>query len=457
MAQRLVNIDRDTPMLLPVDLREWVPQDDLVHFVIEAVMGLRLTTLAANPRGTGSAQYPPKAMLALLVYCYANGVFSSRRIERATHTLVPVRYLMAGHHPDHDTICKFRRENLAAVREAFAQVLTLAKAMGLLKVGTVSVDGTHILAHAGKDRNVRYDRAGELEGELTAEIDRRLGEAERADAEADPDAGAGGQRLPEPLARLEAMREQMRRARTRLEEEAAEEARAARPAYEAKAQDRERERRGGHPPAPPRETPEAKRQTNLTDPDSRLMRKTRRSGYEQVYNAQAAVDAEGSMLILAARVSQCASDAHELAPAVEAVEAAVGRPTATLADAGYVNAEAFEALEGAGLDLYVAVGRGDGQAARRFDYRPKSVTDRPPRKVTDPRLLKMQEKLKTEAGRAMYGLRKQTVEPVFGIIKGALGFRRFLLRGLEKVAGEWSLVSLAYNLKRLASLRAAAA
>jgi transposase len=232
MAERLVNIDRDTPMLLPVDLREWVPPDDLVHFVIEAVMGMRLTTLAANPRGTGSAQYPPKAMLALLIYCYANGVFSSRRIERATHTLVPVRYLMAGHHPDHDTICKFRRENLDAVREAFTQVLALAKTMGLLKVGAVSVDGTHILANAGKDRNVRYDRAGELEAELTAEIDRLLAEAERADREPDDaGAGAGGQRLPEPLARLEAMREGMRRARARLEEEAAQEARAARPAY----------------------------------------------------------------------------------------------------------------------------------------------------------------------------------------------------------------------------------
>jgi transposase len=426
--------------------------------VIEAVMGMRLTTLAANPRGTGSAQYPPKAMLALLIYCYANGVFSSRRIERATHTLVPVRYLMAGHHPDHDTICKFRRENLDAVREAFTQVLALAKTMGLLKVGAVSVDGTHILANAGKDRNVRYDRAGELEAELTAEIDRLLAEAERADREPDDaGAGAGGQRLPEPLARLEAMREGMRRARARLEEEAAQEARAARPAYEAKVRERERERRGGHPPPPPRETPRDQEQTNLTDPDSRLMRKTRRSGYEQVYNAQAAVDARGSMLILAARVSQCASDAHELAAAVEAVEAGVGRPTAALADGGYVNAEAFEKLEGEGLDLYVAVGRGDGQAERRFDYRPKSVTDKPPRTITDPRLLKMREKLKTEAGRAMYGLRKQTVEPVFGIIKGALGFRRFLLRGLEKVTGEWSLVSLAYNLKRLGTMRAAAA
>jgi len=466
----MVNVDRATPMLLPPDLREWVADDDMVHFVIESVDGMPLSTLKVNRRGTGSAQYPPKMMLALLIYCYANGIFSSRRIERATYRDVSVRYLTANTHPDHDTICKFRRENFAAISQAFLEVLKLAKAMGVLKVGTVSVDGTHIAANASKDRNVRYDRAGELEEQLKLDIAELLKQAEQAD-QSDPE---DGQRLPEQIKRRQKLLEKMQQARAQLEAQAKARAEAERGEYERKLAERE-QRRGRHkakPPSPPKDTPRAEQQTNLTDPDSRLMRKNRRSAYTQSYNAQAVVDAEpapgtsggeertsgGSMLILGGHVTQCAADTNELIPALESVPAEVGTVTAALADCGYVDAEVFEQLQNRQenpIDLYVAVGRQENHDQRRYDFRPQHVTDKPAKKLTDPTLLAMREKLRTDEGRRKYAQRKQTVEPVFGIIKHVMGFRQFLLRGIEKVSGEWSLLRLAYNFKRLWTLKAA--
>lgn len=451
MAERFVNIDRDTPMLLPPDLRDWVPEDDMVHFVIEAVAGMRLPTLKINRRGSGSAQYPPKMMLQLLIYCYANGIFSSRRIERATYRDVAIRFLTADTHPDHDTICTFRRENFEAVSEAFLQVLQLARSLGVLKVGTVSVDGTHVRAHASKDKNVRYDRAGELEEQLKLDIAELLSKADQTDKQEKED----GQSLPDDIARRERLLERMQQARKELEERAKARAAAEQAEYERKVEARNRRsgKRKGKKIPPPKDTPDDREQVNLTDSDSRLMRKNKREGYTQSYNSQAGVDADGSQLILSKHVSQCASDANELEPAVNNIPACIGEVSAALADSGYVNADAMERLEASGKDLYVAVGRDDGNLQRTYDYRPRSATERPAKVVKDPRLLAMQEKLKTDEGRALYAQRKQTVEPVFGIIKSVMGFRQFLLRGLAKVRGEWDLVCLAYNVKRLWTLK----
>jgi transposase len=456
MSTRLVNVDRATPMLLPPDLRDWVAEDDMVHFVIESVDGMGLSALKVNRRGTGSAQYPPKMMLALLIYCYANGIFSSRRIERATYRDVSVRYLTANTHPDHDTICKFRRENFQAISQAFLEVLRLAKAMGVLKVGTVSVDGTHLAANASKDRNVRYDRAGELEEQLKLDIAALMKQAEQAD-QSDADEG---QRLPDEIQRRQKLLEKMQQARAQLEAQAKARAEAERAEYERKLAEREQRegRRKAKPPRPPKDTPDDDQQTNLTDADSRLMRKSKRSAYTQSYNAQAVVDAEGSMLILGGHITQCAADANELVPALTNVPAEVGTVTAALADCGYVDAEVFEQLqtrEENPIDLYVAVGRQENHDQRRYDFRPRKVTDRPEKKIIDPTLLAMREKLRTDEGRKKYALRKQTVEPVFGILKHVMGFRQFLLRGIEKVSGEWSLLRLAYNFKRLWALKPA--
>jgi len=437
MAERLVNVDRDTPMLLPADLRRWVPEDDLVHFVINAVDTMNLSALSVNSRGSGSKQYPPRMMLALVIYCYANGVFGSRRIERATYRDVAVRYLTGDTHPDHDSICKFRRENGPAVKQAFVEVLGLARQMGLLKVGMVSVDGTHMKANASKHKSVRYDRAGELEEQLGKDIEELLQRAEQSDAEAAPE---DGQQLPKEIARREALLEKMRWAREELEKRAKE-----------KGAEQENEDRPAGPP-PGGEEPEAKpkdsQQINLTDPDSALMRKSRHDSYEQAYNAQAVVDAEGSQLVLATDVIATPSDANQLEAALKNVQESVGPVQRMLADGGYVNAEAIEKV-GQKVDLYVAITAEDN-SHRRYDFRPPKK--KPAKKVTDARLVAMREKVRSKEGRRIYGRRAATVEPVFGIIKAAMGLRQFLLRGIGKVRIEWDLVCLAYNMRRLSGL-----
>ena len=437
MAERLVNVDRDTPMLLPVDLRQWVPEDDLVHFVIEAVDSMALPSMGINRRGTGSEQYPPRMMLALLIYCYANGIFSSRRIERATYRDIGVRYLSGDTHPDHDTICSFRRQNAAVVKEAFVEVLRLASEMNLLKVGVVSVDGTHIRANASKHKNVRYDRAGQLERQLREDVEELLQQAENQDRQDEVD----GQKLPEEIARRERLRDKMLEARRRLEKRA-----------EAEGDSKDREGSGpkGGGTGSARE-PEAHKQINLTDADSALMRKSKRSSYEQAYNAQAVVDADGSQLVLGTDVLQTPSDANQLEPAIASVPETIGTVDTVLADGGYVKAEVFERIEKRGIEAYVAISD-EEQNIRRYDYRPPK--ERKLKTVKKPQLVKMREKLQTEEGRKIYAKRARTVEPVFGIIKAPMGFRQFLLRGVDKVRIEWDLVCLAYNMKRLYNLQA---
>ena len=455
MAERFVNVDRETPLLLPPDLRDWVPEDDMVHFVLEAVKGVDMSAFRVNWRGTGSRQYPPHMMLALLIYCYSHGIFGSRRIERATYRDVGVRLLSGDTHPDHDTICKFRSENKEAFSAAFLHVLELAREVGVLKVGTVSVDGTHIRANASKDGNVTYERAGELREQLENDIAQLLKAAEEADQNEEEDGG----RLPEKIARREKLQAKMEAARQRLEEEAKRRAEAEKKGYEEKLEARaQREgRRKGPKPQAPKDTPNPKEQTNLRDGDSGLMRKSKRESFTQSYNAQIAVDADGSQLILSAHVSRCASDANELKAALEAVPEQIGRPDRALADSGYANAAAMEEVEAGGIDLYVSVGREEGNYERNYDYRPEKARKKPRKKVTDERLLAMQAKLATEEGKKIYRKRQQTVEPVFGIIKAAMGFRQFLLRGLAKVGTEWDLVCLAYNMKRLWKAKSAAA
>ena len=422
-------------------------EDDLVHFIIQAVDRLPLSTFAVNHKGCGDEQYPPHMMLALLIYCYANGLFSSRRIERATYRDVAVRYLTADTHPDHDTICAFRRNNLAALATAFVDVLELARELKLLKLGTVSLDGTHIKASASKDRNVAYARAQELRAQLQTDVAQLLQQAEAADQKnEDP------QKLPKEIARREKLLAKMDTACAQLEARARARAETEKAHYETKLAARQ-QRAGsaqGPEPKPPKDTPEPDEQINLTDPDARLMRKNKREGYTQSYNCQAAVDADGSQLIVGQRVSDCASDAGQLEPGLQSIPKILGEPTAALADCGYADKEVFRRLteERPGLNLYVSVHREDAHAERRYDYRP---LDRiaVPKKIVDPVLVRMAERLKTEEGKKKYRKRATTVEPVFGIIKAALGLRQFLLRGLEKVSGEWNLMCVAYNLKRL--------
>jgi transposase len=432
---KFVDCERDQAFLLPPDLRDWIPEDDLAHFVIEAVERVEMSAFKVNHRGTGSAQYHPRMMLALLMYCYANGIFSSRRIERATYRDIGVRFVAANAHPDHDTIATFRRENFAAVGESFLQVLLLARELKLLKVGLVSVDGSKFEASASKHRSVTYGRAGELIDQLKLEIAELLGRAEAADGSGEEDPQA----LPEEIARREALRDRLDAARRRLEAQAKARAEAERADYEAKvaARDKRRGRAKGKHPKPPDETPRPDEQSNLSDPDSRLMRKSKKHEYRQAYNAQAVVDAGGSQR-------------GELVSDIEAIPAALGRPETALADSGYANGEEVESLADSGIEVLVATGA-EGRR-RRHDFRPAKA-EAPAKEPKADWLKAMAAKLESEEGRALYRLRQQTVEPVFGIIKAVLGFTGFSLRGLDKVTGEWDLVALAYNCKRLHKLK----
>jgi transposase len=445
---KFVDSGRDQPFLLPPDLRDWIPEDDLAHFVIEAVERVGMGAFKVNHRGTGSAQYHPRMMLALLIYCYANGIFSSRRIERATYRDIGVRFVAANVHPDHDTIATFRRENFSAVSESFLRVLLLARELKLLKVGLVSIDGTKIDANASKHRSVRYDRAGELVEQLELEIAELMARADAADGSDEEDPQA----LPREIARREALREKLDAARHRLEAQARARAEAERAEYEAKvaARDQRKGRAKGKHPKPPDDTPRAEAQSNLSDPDSRLMRKSKNHEYRQAYNAQAVVDAGGSQLILGARVGQCASDRNELVADIAAIPAELGPPEVALADNGYANGDDVENLAEAGIEALVATGAEGRQ--RTHDLRPAKA-EAAAKQPKAEWLQAMAAKLASDEGRALYKLRQQTVEPVFGIIKAVLGFTGFSLRGLDKVTGEWDLVALAYNCKRLHKLK----
>jgi transposase len=442
---------------MPYDLREWLPQDDFVHFVIEAVENIPLDKFKVNYRGTGDAQYHPHLMLALLIYCYSNGLFGSRRIERATHRDIAIRYLCANTHPDHDTICRFRRQNGDAIAEAFLYVLQLARELKLLKVGAISVDGTKIKANASKDRNVCYERAGELAAQLRIDIDELMKKAEAADNnEVDE------QKLPDEIARREKLHQNMKDAKATLEARAKLRYEQELKEYEQKLHARElrsADKKCGIPKKPEFSVP-AKSQTNLTDADTRIMRKNERSEYVQAYNAQACVDADGSQLILGARVSQSATDKRELVADIDAIPKQIEGVHTVLGDNGFASEDTVRALQQRDIKVLVSVHSEAKQHPRKYDFRPQeALKEKQVKQIAHSKqwIVEMDEQMRQEENRKLYKKRKHTVEPTFGIIKQALGFRQFLLRGIDKVELEWLLVSTSYNFLRLFNLKSAPA
>lgn len=456
MPARFINLDRQTPMFLPCDLRDWVPEDHIVHFILDAVEQLPLAHFHVNHRGTGSEQYPPAMMLALLIYCYATGRFGSRSIEAATHSDVAVRYLCANTHPDHDSICAFRANNETAFRAAFVSVLQLAQQLRLSQVGTVSVDGTKIQANASKHAAVSYQRAGELIAQLELEVKQLVERAQQAEAQESPD----GLDIPAELKRREQRRAALQQARRVIEERAKEMAAAQQAEYEAKQKACQQQREAGQKPRgkepqPPSAQPDPKAQYNFTDPESRIMKAGGGNHFEQAYNAQAAVD--GAMLIVGARVSETPNDKAELAPTVAAISPVVaGEVQAVLVDSGFYSEAAVAAVEQkadgtpSGITVYAAVEK-HSHHKTVADLLPQAEPAAPGPQASAKE--KMAHRLKTAAGKSLYKLRKQTVEPAFGIIKAVIGFRRFLLRGRVKVNLEWLLVCVSYNLKRLFTLK----
>ena len=456
---RFVPIDRDTPLLLPPNLRDWVPADHLVHFVLDAVDALDLRQVKVNIRGTGSEQYPPPMLLGLLIYSYATGIFSSRRIEQSTYDSVPVRLLTADTHPDHDTLCTFRRENPALLTESFVKVLQLAQQLKVLKFGqlTVAADGTKVLASASKHSAVSYERAGEMIAQLELEVQQLLAKAEQADATPLQD----GLTIPEEITRRQERKAALAQARAEIEARAharytAQLAEHERKLAERAAQKERGEKVGGKPPQPPTATPEPGDQYNFTDPESRIMKAGNGNHFEQSYNAQAVVEVE-SRLILGERVSQSPNDKQELVPTLAVIPTEVGSVVAALVDSGFFSEKAVQQIERAdegaptGTIVYAAVEK-TGHHRSVADLEAKSEPESPAADASVTEL--MRHRLKTTAGKGLYKLRQQTVEPVFGIIKAVLGFRQFRLRGQAKVSLEWTLVCLAYNLKRLHRLGA---
>jgi transposase len=456
MSARFVNLDRQTPMLLPCDLRDWVPADHIVHFILDAVEELPLSHFHVNHRGTGSEQYPPSMMLALLIYSYATGRFGSRTIEAATYSDVAVRYLCANTHPDHDSICAFRTANEAAFRAAFVSVLQLAHHLRLTQVGTVSVDGTKIQANASKHAAVSYQRAGEMITQLELEVQELMERAQQAQARETQETLD----IPAELVRREKRVAALQQARQVIEERAREMAAAQQPQYEAKVAARKQQRDEGKKPrgkdpTPPNPTPDPKAQFNFTDPESRIMKAGSGQHFEQAYNAQAAVDE--AMLIVGHRVSDAPNDKQELVATVAAISAVVAPEVkAVLADSGFYSEAAVRAVEqkpdgtSTGMRVYAAVEKHSHHKSVA-DLLPQLEPTAPGPEANAQEV--MAHRLQTAAGKALYKLRKQTVEPVFGIIKEVMGFRQFLLRGRAKVGLEWTLVCVSYNLKRMFGLK----
>jgi transposase len=445
-------INRDTGFLLPPSVDEWLPQRHLARFVVEVIDGLDLSALVKAYRGSGSASYHPAMLLGLLVYGYATKVFSSRAIERATYDSVAFRFIAGNEHPDHDTIAAFRQRFLAQIEVLFVHVLKLARAMGMLKLGTVAIDGTKVHANASRHSALSYGHAKKIEKRLKKEVKQLLHLAEQADEADIPD----GMSIPEELERRDLRLAAIAEAKAKLEARADERLEREQADHQAKLAARAEQEKltgkkpRGRPPEPPTGGVSESDQINLTDEDSRIMR-VAGGGFDQCYNAQAVV-AAGSLLVVANAVTQAGNDKQQLAPMLEKLKALpkeLGRSRRMLADNGYFSHANVESCAAAKIEPLIALGR----SRHHVSWKQRIAAAPRPPSASATALQKMAQRLKTPAGRKLYGLRKQTPEPVFGIIKSVMGYRQTLLRGLDNVRGEWNLVTMSWNIKRMFALQ----
>ena len=444
-------INREIDYLLPPSVQDWLPESHLARYVVEVVEGLDLSKLESVYAVRGSAAYHPAMLLSLLIYGYATGAYSSRKIERASYDSLAFRFIACDQHPDHDTLASFRRRHGEQFAATFVQVLQIARENQVSRFGTVSLDGTKIHANASRHSALSYAHAEKIEAQLKAEVQEMLKLAEAADQSDLPD----GVSLPDEIKRREDRLAAIAEAKTKIEARAKERLEREQAEYQAKLDKREAKEKangkkpGGKPPKPPQVGPRADDQINLTDEESRIM-KVAGGGFEQCYNAQALVDSE-SMLVMAPHVTQAGNDKEQVVPMLAKLQALpeeLNQPEKFLADSGYFSEKNVEACEAARIEPLIAVGRDAHHRHWRERFEEPAASSEPTSPVD-----KMKHRLKTKAGRAAYGQRKQTVEPVFGIIKSVMGFRQFLLRGLANVQNEWTLVCLAWNLKRMATLR----
>jgi len=451
MSRQFKPVDYDATLDTSVRLGDCLPPDHLARFVVDIIAQLDLKPLYARYGNRGGAPYAPEILLGLLFYAYATGVFSSRKIQKATRETAAFRYLAGNYSPDHDTIANFRKQFLQELKPLFVEILLLAQEMGLVEMGNLHIDGTKIHADASKSKAVSYKRLLEIELFLQAQVNELFALAEQADS-----ALPEGMNLPEELARREERLKRLAEAKAVLEARAAERHAFEQAEYEAKMAERAatKERTGkkptGKPPAPPTPGPRDGDQYNFTDPESRIMKNSRDEGFGQHYNGQVGVE-EASRLIVGFSLSNHANDQREVAPTIENVPEELGPISRAALDTGFFSAANIEFLESKGIEPYIATGRDPHNRGWRAYF--AEVGEAPSEEASLRE--KMAYKLRTAVGRAIYRRRKCTVEPVIGTIKEAMGFRQFSLRGQENVTGEWCLVCLAYNLRRLHVLQSA--
>ena len=431
-----------------IPVQEWLSDDHLARFIVAVIDCLDVSALEASYSGGGSPPYPPKMILALLFYGYVTGTFTSRKLEKSTYEYIPVIYISGNTHPDHNTINEFRKRFLGEMKELFIQILLYTYGLGVLRLGDVSLDGTKIHANASKNNAMSWGYANRLEEQLRAEVEALLKKAEEAeDAES-----VQGMKVGEEIARRQVTLQQIGDAKVELEARAQLRFDAEKEAYDAKQkqrQEREKElghKLGGRKPKPPEPGPLDTDQVNFTDPESRIM-PVSGGGFEQCYNAQVCVD-QASRLIIENHVTQAPNDKQELKPALlnlEALPDQLGHVDHMVADTGYCSTSNTEACEQQNVIPLLACGREAHHP--RPEARFADAGEAPPAKASP--MERMQHRIKTTEGKKIYAKRKSTVEPAFGVIKQVMGFRQFLLRGLDAVTGEWTLVCIAYNLKRL--------
>jgi len=437
----------DQSLLLPPDMRQWLPEGDLAYFIMDVVSELDLSAIYStySRSRAGQPPYDPRMMSSLMLYAYCVGIPSSRKIETATYLQIPFRVITADQHPDHDTIASFRKTHLKALAGLFVDVLQLCQKAGLAKLGHISLDGTKVKANASKHKAMSYDRMDKTIQQLEAEVKQLLEEAQTVDEDEDARYGKGKRidELPQELQRRQDRLAKIKEAKQVLEDQAKAKAEAQRQAIQEKdnALQSDGKSRRGRQPKEPSDEPAPKAQRNFTDPDSPIMKDGASKSFEQAYNCQIATNE--NQVIVGRNVTQETNDKKQLKPLVEDVKTTTDeKPDKVSSDSGYYSDSNVAYLEAEGIDGYVATGR-----QKHSEKVPSAPRGRIPKDATPKQ--RMARKVRTKKGRATYAKRKHIVEPVFGQIKEARGFRRFSLRGLENVTCEWDIVCLTHNMLKL--------
>jgi len=442
---QFISANREQQILMPYNLGDWLPENHMGRFIVDIVDRLNFKQVYNTYKPGGSKAYDPRMLLSLIFYGYSTGIFSSRKIETATYESVAFRFISGNHHPDHDTISTFRKRFLPEIKAWFKEILLIGKELGILKLGNIYIDGTKVQANASRHKAMSYEYIQKLEKQLEEEIDKLLDLASATDEkEQDLDLD-----IPKEIQRREDRLKKIQEAKTIIEQRAEERYKEEKRVYDEKIKSREAKEKEtgkkskGKKPCEPKKTPEKKDQYNFTDPQSRIMKTSK--GFDQCYNGQAAVNDD--MIILGAYSNAKANDKQEFIPTLNTIPKELGRITNAVADTGYYSENNVLLSEKQGFMPIISTSR-----EVHNSYLKDILENKPPGETPCSTLERMKHKLKSKEGKEIYKKRKQTVEPVFGIIKEVLGFRRFSLRGEYKTDNEWSLVCAAYNLKRFYKL-----